>query len=211
MVKAQLREVPVSALQPAETYFRHPHALVESAQVGAGTRVWAFAHVMDGAIVGAGCNLGDHSFVESGARLGDRVTLKNGVSVWRGVSIEEDAFIGPGVTFTNDPQPRAFIHRPPGQLLKTVIRRGATLGAQATILCGLEVGAFAFVAAAAVVTRNVPDHALMIGVPARQQGWVCDCAFRLEQQIHGQFLCSSCQRWYSLENGRIRSLPPARS
>lgn len=196
MTTLPLREVPVPRAERAATYFTHPHALVETPYVGEGTRVWAFAHVMPGAVVGAHCNLGDHCFVESGAHVGDRVTVKNGVSVWRGVWIDDDAFIGPGVAFTNDRRPRAFIRVPEGELLTTRVGRGATLGARSTILCGLEIGEYAFVAASATVTRDVPAHALMMGTPARQCGWVCRCAHKLEAASSGQWFCPVCELSY---------------
>lgn len=202
-----LREVSVPRAERAVTYFTHPHALVETPYIGEGTRVWAFAHVMSGAVIGAQCNLGDHCFIENGARVGDRVTIKNGVSVWRGVRIEDDAFVGPGVVFTNDRRPRAFIRVPEGELLTTRVGRGATLGARSTILCGLEVGEYAFIAASATVTRDVPAHALMIGSPARQQGWVCRCAHQLEAAAPERWFCPICCLHYRVD-GRDLTLQP---
>ena len=143
--------------------FVHERGLCESDSVGGGTRVWAFAHVMAGAVVGVDCNICGHSFIETGAVVGDRVVIKNGVQVWDGVTLEDDVFVGPNATFTNDPTPRA--NRPRGQvvLLPTRVMAGATLGANATVLCGTTIGAFAFVAAGAVVTRGVAAHALVVG------------------------------------------------
>jgi acetyltransferase-like isoleucine patch superfamily enzyme len=158
----------------------HPHGLCESDDVGAGTRVWAFAHVMPGAHVGVECNIGDHAFVETGAVVGDRVTVKNAVLVWDRVVVENDVFLGPGVTFTNDLRPRRAQPRGHDDLLDTVVGRGATIGANATIVCGVRIGAHAFVAAGAVVTRDVPPHALVVGTPARIRGWVCACGERLD-------------------------------
>jgi UDP-2-acetamido-3-amino-2,3-dideoxy-glucuronate N-acetyltransferase len=166
--------------EPAEsTVFVHPQALCESRDVGPGTRVWAFAHVMPGARVGADCNICGHAFVESGAWVGDRVTVKNGVLVWEGVTIEDDVFLGPAVVFTNDLRPRAHVKRSGADLLPTLVRRGATLGANATVVCGVTIGSHAFVAAGAVVTRDVPDFAFVAGNPAIQRGWVCWCGERL--------------------------------
>ncbi len=165
---------------PDSEVFVHPHGLCESDQVGAGTRVWAFAHVLPGAVVGIDCNLCDHAFVEGGARIGDRVTVKNAVLIWDGVTVEDDVFLGPGVVFTNDLRPRAHIRRTGDQLLPTVVRTGATLGANVTVVCGITIGAHAFIAAGAVVTRDVPDHAFMTGNPARQRGLVCTCGERLD-------------------------------
>lgn len=158
--------------------FVHPHGLCESGDVGAGTRVWAFAHVMDGATVGRDCNICDHAFVEAGARLGDRVTVKNAVLVWERVTVEDDVFLGPGVVFTNDLRPRAHVKRSGDALVPTIVREGATVGANATVVCGVTVGRHAFVAAGSVVTVDVPDFAFVAGNPARQRGWVCACGER---------------------------------
>jgi len=153
--------------------FRHPQALVESTRIGGGTRVWAFAHVMDGAVVGRDCNIGEQCFIESGARLGDRVTVKNGVAVWDGVTVEDDVFLGPSAVLTNDPRPRSrsrgFVPTP------TLLARGCSIGAGAIVLCGLRVGRYSMVGAGALVTRDVPDHALALGHPARVVGHVCSC------------------------------------
>ncbi|MPZ93379.1 MAG: N-acetyltransferase [Propionibacteriales bacterium] len=164
---------------PDAAVFVHPHALCESDQVGAGTRIWAFAHVLAGALVGADCNICDHVFVEGGARVGDRVTVKNGVLLWEGVSVGDEVFLGPGVVFTNDLRPRAHIKRTGDELVRTVVRDGATLGANATVVCGVTIGAHAFVAAGSVVTGDVPAHAFVAGNPATQRGWVCTCGERI--------------------------------
>jgi acetyltransferase-like isoleucine patch superfamily enzyme len=159
--------------------FVHPQGLCETDQVGPGTRVWAFAHVLPGAVVGADCNICGHAFVEGGARIGDRVTVKNGVLVWDGVTIGNDVFLGPGVVFTNDLRHRAHIKRTGDQLTPTLVEEGATIGANATVVCGTKVGAHAFVAAGSVITRDVPDFAFVAGNPATQRGWVCMCGERL--------------------------------
>lgn len=157
----------------------HPAGLCESTQVGKGTRVWAFAHVMSGAVIGEDCNIGDGAYVEGGARIGDRVTVKNQVMIFDGVSIADDVFLGPGVTFTNDLRPRAHLKRPAEDLLSTVVEQGATLGARVTVVCGTTVGANAFVAAGAVITRDVPAYGLVAGNPGRLIGWACRCGNRL--------------------------------
>ncbi|HXT97640.1 MAG TPA: acyltransferase [Polyangia bacterium] len=158
----------------------HPLAVVESKAVGAGTRVWAFAHVMKGARVGAGCNLGEGVFVESGVVIGDEVTVKNGVALYAGVTVDDEAFLGPHAVFTNDLRPRSGRwKRPPAKLAPTRIGRGATVGANATVVCGHAVGAYAMIAAGAVVTKDVPPYALVAGVPARRIGFVCACGERL--------------------------------
>jgi UDP-2-acetamido-3-amino-2,3-dideoxy-glucuronate N-acetyltransferase len=170
----------------------HPQGLCESTEVGPGTRVWAFAHVLPGAVVGADCNICDHAFIESGARLGDRVTVKNAVLVWDGVTVEDDVFLGPNVLFTNDLRPRAAIRRSPQELLPTHVRRGASLGAGVVVVCGTTIGEHAFVAAGAVVTRDVPAHALVAGNPGRQVGWVCACG----QQLEASLRCDRCRQSY---------------
>src|SRR3954453_23826207 len=149
--------------------FVHPQGLCESSEVGRGTKVWAFAHVLDGARVGEDCNLCDGVFVENGVVVGDRVTVKSGVQLWGGVTVEDDVFIGPNATFTNDrfPRSRHWLEEYP----RTLVRRGASIGANATILPGLEIGVGAMVGAGAVVTRSVPPHAIVVGNPARIMGY----------------------------------------
>jgi len=150
--------------------FIHPQALVESDAIGAGTRVWAFAHVLKGAVIGRDCNICDGVFVEGDVRVGDRVTVKCGVQLWDGVTLEDDAFIGPNATFTNDMFPRSR-HRP-DRFLRTTVGRGASIGANATLLPGITVGAHAMVGAGAVVVRSVPERAIVVGNPARVVGHV---------------------------------------
>ncbi|HEY6547405.1 MAG TPA: WxcM-like domain-containing protein [Vicinamibacteria bacterium] len=154
----------------AESYYRHPAALVESERIGPRTRVWAFAHVLPGARVGADCNLCDHVFVENDVSIGDRVTVKCGVQLWDGVTLEDDVFVGPNATFTNDPFPRSR-QRPPA-FARTVVRRGASIGANATLLPGITVGRSAMVAAGAVVGHDVPAYAIVAGNPASIRGYV---------------------------------------
>lgn len=194
---------PTTTLAMKPPIFIHPKALVESTSLGSGTRVWAFAHVMKDAEIGSGCNIGDHVFIESHAKLGNNVTVKNGVSVWDGVVIEDDVFLGPGVALTNDPNPRAEIKKPREQWLGTRIEKGATVGANATLLCGITIGPYAFIAAGAVVTSNVPAHALIVGVPGRAAGWMCRCATRL--RVRGnEGRCPTCGRTYSKDVNGMR-------
>lgn len=166
----------------------HPTALVESDRIGEGTNVWAYAHVMKGAVVGARCNVGDHAFVETGAVVGDEVTIKNGVAVWQFVTVENRVFLGPNCTLTNDNRPRS---KRPWSPVATTLHEGATIGANATIVCGCHVGRYAFVGAGAVVTRPVPDHAVVLGNPARIRGYVCECC----QPLTGRgtvLRCANC-------------------
>ncbi len=153
-------------------YFCHPQALVESEQIGAGTRIWAFVHVLPGARIGADCNLCDHVFVENEVVVGDRVTIKNGVQLWDGITLEDDVFVGPNVTFTNDPWPRS--RRRPDSWPKLVVERGASIGGGATLLPGIVVGSGAMVGAGAVVTRSVPPRAVVVGNPGRVLRYVED-------------------------------------
>jgi UDP-2-acetamido-3-amino-2,3-dideoxy-glucuronate N-acetyltransferase len=176
--------------------FVHPSALCESDDVGPRTRIWAFAHVLAGARVGADCNVGDHAFVEGGAVVGDAVTIKNGVLLWSGVTVEDEVFLGPGAVFTNDASPRAAFPKGPAGWRATLVRHGATVGANATVLSGLTVGRFAMVGAGAVVTADVPDHALVVGNPARQAGWACVCGRALPPD-----LACVCGRGYRLPEG----------
>lgn len=189
--------------------FAHPTALVESDDVGPGTRIWAYAHVLPGATIGRNCNIGDHCFVEGGARVGDAVTLKNGTMVWEGVTLESGVFVGPGAIFTNDLRPRSprgessgSRYEDSGWLATTTVRRGASIGAGAVILPGLEIGAHAMVAAGAVVTRDVPANALVLGSPARVAGWVCACGARLDEQ-EGEGNCNDCSRPFTMTAGGV--------
>jgi acetyltransferase-like isoleucine patch superfamily enzyme len=178
----------------------HPLALVESESVGPGTRIWAYAHVMKGARVGARCNLGEGVFVEGEVVIGNDVTIKNGVALYNQVTVEDDAFLGPHCVFTNDLRPRSGrFKRPPETFAPTRVGRGATIGANATIVCGNQIGAYAMVAAGAVVTKDVARHALVAGVPARHIGFVCACGDRLRES-----LTCGCGLSYDKEGNGLR-------
>ncbi len=151
-------------------FFVHPNALVESESIGAKTRIWAFAHVLKGAVIGEDCNLCDYVFVENEVKIGSRVTIKNGISIWDGLEIEDDVFLGPNAAFTNDMFPRSKRHS--GNYLKTLLKKGASVGANATILCGITLGKYCLVGAGSVVTKSVPDFALVTGNPARFRYWI---------------------------------------
>ena len=152
------------------SYFKHPTAIVESEQIGDGTKIWAYVHVLPGAKIGEDCNICDFTFIENDALLGNRVTIKSGVQVWDGVTLEDDVFVGPNATFTNDRHPQS--RQRPQQFVKTLVRQGATIGANATILPGITIGMNALIGAGAVVTKNVPPNAIVVGNPARIKGYV---------------------------------------
>ena len=152
-------------IDPPPGVFIHPRALCESFRIGTGTRIWAFAHVLRGAAIGRDCNICDGVFIENDVIVGDRVTIKCGVQLWDGLRLENDVFVGPNATFTNDPFPRSCVR--PTTFPLTIVRAGASIGANATVLPGIEIGAGAMIGAGAVVTRNVAPRALMVGNPAR--------------------------------------------
>jgi len=176
--------------------FIHPTAIVEEgAEIGEGTRIWHFVHVRGGARIGESCNIGKGVYIDKGAIVGNRVKIQNFVSVYRGVVIEDDAFIGPHAVFTNDKYPRSF--NEDWEVVPTYVKRGASIGANATVLCGITIGRYAMIAAGAVVTSNVPDHGLVMGVPAKLVGFVCYCGKPLvgEPKLQEEYVvykCGSC-------------------
>lgn len=192
----------------------HPLALVETSEVGEGTSIWAYSHVMDGARVGRNCNIGEHCFIEAGAIVGDNCTVKNGNMIWEGVILEQDVFVGPMVCFTNDRYPRSpraaanrkRYARKANWLQKTVVQQGASLGAGGVLLSGITVGAYAMVAAGGVVARDVPAHALVRGNPARVAGWVCQCGQPLVFTSDSTS-CGVCQRTYQRAGEGIHQTP----
>ena len=190
--------------------FVHANAINESEKVGGGTRIWAFAHGMRGAVVGTHCNIGDHAFIESGAILGNGVTVKNGVLVWEGVQLDDFVFVGPGAVFTNDLYPRSPRHPAAKKryatkdwLVRTRVREGASIGANATILCGVTIGKYATVGAGALVSKDVRDFTLVVGSPAREIGYVCLCGQSLPIG-KDEMRCRMCGREYLLSNSRVR-------
>lgn len=176
-------------------YQVHDSAIVEDgAEIGPGTRIWHHGHVRSGAVIGAGCNLGKNVFVDSGAVVGDRVKIQNNVSVYNGVTLGDDVFVGPSAVFTNDLFPRAAGEA--WEVVATRVESGASIGANATIVCGVVVGSHALIGAGAVVTRDVPARALVVGNPARVIGWVCECGHRLDAAAGtaGRQTCDQCGR-----------------
>lgn len=187
--------------------FVHPHALCETDKVGARTRIWAFAHVLPGAVIGAECNICDHAFIEGGVRVGNGVTIKNGVQLFDGVVVDDEVFLGPNCIFTNDRNPRAAVKKGVTRRVPTRLERGCTVGANATIVCGVTIYPGAFVGAGAVVVKDVPGYAMVVGNPARQVGWMCSCGERLNESL--VCLCGRRFRVRSSEEGLERLLPDA--
>jgi UDP-2-acetamido-3-amino-2,3-dideoxy-glucuronate N-acetyltransferase len=190
--------VELNGMQPV--YSAHASAAVDpTCVIGRDTKVWHFSHIMDGAKVGARCNIGQNVVISPGVKIGDNVKIQNNVSVYTGVELEDDVFCGPSMVFTNVINPRSHINRK-HEYRRTLVKRGASIGANATVVCGVTLGEYCFVAAGAVVTRDVPAYALVMGVPALHVGWICYCGKRLPRFAPGA-TCSDCGRHYSLENG----------
>jgi len=188
----------------------HPSSFVdEGAVIGAGTKVWHFCHVMKGAVIGERSSLGQNVVVMPGTRIGNNVKIQNNVSVYEGVTLEDDVFCGPSCVFTNVLNPRSHVslkheYRP------TLVKRGASIGANATIVCGTTLGEFAFIGAGAVVTSDVPAYGLMVGVPARRVGWMCQCGERLAV-TGGSATCAACGAAYAEAGGALRNTKPPRA
>ncbi len=175
-------------------FFVHESSYVDDGvQIGEGTKIWFFCHVQKGAIIGRNCSLGQNVSIGNNVRIGNGVKIQNNVSVYEGVVIEDDVFCGPSCVFTNDLTPRAKYPKGNARYVKTLIRQGASLGANCTIVCGRTVGKSAMIAAGAVVTQDVKDYAIVAGLPARQIGWVCECGKRLEETLK----CDACGRNYA--------------
>lgn len=186
----------------------HPSAIIdEGAQIGDGSRVWHFVHVCSGAVIGRGVSLGQNVFVANRTVIGDRCKIQNNVSVYENVTLEEGVFCGPSMVFTNVYNPRSLIERK-SEYRDTRVCRGATLGANCTIVCGTTIGAFAFIGAGAVINRDVPDYALMVGVPARQAGWMSEFGERLDLPLtgNGRTVCPHTGDTYVLQDGRVRKV-----
>jgi UDP-2-acetamido-3-amino-2,3-dideoxy-glucuronate N-acetyltransferase len=194
---------------PHAGVFIHPSAVVdEGASIGPETRVWHFVHICSGATIGARCSLGQNVFVARGVPVGDGVKIQNNVSLYEGVEIADDVFLGPSCVFTNVHNPRAFVERK-SEYRPTRVARGASIGANAVIVCGHSVGRYAFVGAGAVVTRDVPDFGLVVGNPARRIGWVCRCGVRLPPGDAPR--CPACDARYLVEESRCREADEERT
>ena len=182
-------------------FFIHDKAIVETNAIGDESTIWAFTHILKGAVIGKNANINDHCFIENDVVIGDRVTIKCGVQIWDGIEIEDDVFIGPNATFTNDKFPRSKIY--PEQFAKILVKSGASLGANCTILPGITIGTDAMIGAGAVVTKDVKNFALMVGNPSKQIGWVSEFGQTLELDINGFAICPESGEKYQLEYGEL--------
>lgn len=183
-------------------HFIHERAWCESSNVGKDTRIWAFSHVMKCANIGSGCNIGEHCFIENDVLIGNDVTIKNGISIWDGIIIEDKVFLGPHMVFTNDLKPRSKAHD--YKQLKTLVKEGATIGANTTVIGGITIGRYSMIGAGSVVTKSVPDYALIFGNPAKIRAWVCECGEKLSS-VSGKAECA-CGKVYLIEENNCRRI-----
>jgi UDP-2-acetamido-3-amino-2,3-dideoxy-glucuronate N-acetyltransferase len=192
---------------PAEkSYYAHPTAVIDDGcEIGAGTKIWHFSHIMPKCKIGEQCNIGQNVVVSPEVILGSNVKVQNNVSIYTGVTCEDDVFLGPSMVFTNVINPRSAINRR-NQYAKTIVRQGATIGANATIVCGHDIGRFAFIGAGAVVTKPVGDYELVIGNPARKAGWMSEYGHKLSFDKDGVAACPESKEKYKLENGKVTKL-----
>jgi len=187
-------------------YFAHETAVIdEGCEIGKGTKIWHFSHVMTGAKIGENCNLGQNVLVSTDVILGNNVKVQNNVSIYTGVICEDDVFLGPSMVFTNILNPRSLVIRR-GQYIQTIVRRGATIGANATILCGQEIGEFAFIGAGSVLTRDVKPYSLVVGNPARHVGWMSEYGHRLFFDDKGEAICPESKEKYKLIDGHVKKI-----
>ena len=188
-------------------YTAHPTAVIdEGCTIGEGTRIWHFSHIMPGCVIGENCNIGQNVVVSPNVVLGRNVKVQNNVSLYTGVECEDDVFLGPSCVFTNVINPRSAVARR-DQYLRTLVKKGASVGANATIVCGHDIGRYAFIGAGAVVTKEVPDHALVVGNPARRIGWMSEFGHRLQFDTDGSATCPESGERYQLTDGKVQRIP----
>src|SRR5690606_37710624 len=188
------------------SYSAHPSAVIdEGAEIGAGTKIWHFSHIMSNCKIGERCNIGQNVVVSPGVVLGVNVKVQNNVSIYEGVICDDDVFLGPSMVFTNVTNPRSAVNRR-GQYAKTHVGTGASIGANATIVCGHDIGAYAFIGAGAVVTKTVAPYALVVGNPARQLGWVSEYGHRLQFDEQGRAVCPESQQEYELRDNQVKRI-----
>jgi len=184
-------------------YYAHPTAVIDDgSQIGKGTKIWHFSHVMPNCIIGENCNIGQNVVVSPSVVLGKNVKVQNNVSIYTGVICEDDVFLGPSMVFTNVINPRSAVNRK-SEYLKTLVQKGATIGANATIVCGIQIGKFAFIGAGAVVTKSIADYALVMGNPARQTGWMSEYGHKLLFDKNGSAVCPEGKDVYKLQDGKV--------
>jgi UDP-2-acetamido-3-amino-2,3-dideoxy-glucuronate N-acetyltransferase len=189
-----------------EDFFKHESAYVdEGCQIGKGTKIWHFSHIMPNCTIGENCNIGQNVVVSNDVVLGNNVKIQNNVSVYTGVICEDDVFLGPSMVFTNVMNPRSGVNRR-GQYAKTIVKKGASIGANATIVCGHDIGRYAFVGAGSVVTKNVEDHALVVGNPAKQTGWMSEYGNKLKFDANGIAVCEESKQKYQLKENRVTKI-----
>lgn len=198
-------KIPINIMSPDFT--AHQSAFIdEGCTIGKGTRIWHFSHIMPNCTIGENCNIGQNVVISPEVVLGNNVKVQNNVSIYTGVTCEDDVFLGPSMVFTNVTNPRSAVNRR-SQYAKTLVRRGATIGANATIVCGHNIGAYAFIGAGAVVTKDVPDYALMVGNPARQTGWMSEYGHKLKFNQEGLAVCPESGHQYRLQNNTVTRIP----
>jgi len=187
-------------------FFVHPSAIVdEGCKIGKGSKIWHFSHIMPGCVIGENCNIGQNVVVSPEVVLGNNVKVQNNVSIYSGVICEDDVFLGPSMVFTNVTNPRSAVNRR-GQYSKTVVKKGASIGANATIVCGHDIGEFAFIGAGAVVTKHIPPYALVVGNPAKQTGWMSEYGHRLHFDKNGIATCAESGEKYQLKDGHVSKI-----
>lgn len=188
-------------------YYSHPTAVIDGkTKIGDGTKIWHFCHISSGAVIGKECTIGQNVYVGGRSKIGDHVKIQNNVSVYDGVTLDNYVFCGPSVVFTNDINPRSKYPKH-GHYVETRVNEGASLGANATIVCGTTIGRYAFIGSGSVVTGDIPDYALAYGVPARTQGWICECGEKLPfTNNDGEITCAACKRQFSKRSNKVQEV-----